>query len=677
MPATDREVPMLLRQFHGVNIAQDSAFIDPSYLALADSFIPSPQFLLSKREGDNFLLSVGLASFTAPDYLTFAFDRVNNALLFQVTQRTSGGDQIYVSVNEAAFSLVAGGATLSNLKNYNATVLGERIYIGNGTDLLKFINLGTPAVSADFSALGDFTHTQVTASVADPASLIYNGSYSYRWGVYNESTKVWVDISGAVTTNAAHIVELSATAVSALQITSPTAGERTLAANEMFHLFIAPNGLPIEFAHDHTPKGVTNVTLITIQRILSDTTPIPLRGVARRGKYFATHRARIWLAGDDTSSGANTSKVYASSTIVPGLEQALYDQGQFWPVNAVLNIALNDGDFITGLAVSTNTTTLDNPSSPLIVFKNNSTWGFFGDILDDDQAALVQLSGHIGCISHRSIVNTPQGLIFVGTESIYVIRPDNLIPIDIGWPIAPAIRAIPQNQRFRVCAIYHKQFYKVSIAPTGASSNKTQWWLDMRPGTDIGQAPQWWGPHTVPPYVAMAVNRRSALESDRGYGLSQGMTATPAWNLSLLQQANRRQDYYTPGGDTTIVSRVQTQSLDTGSPFQRKIFTRTRVNGRTNANMTNLALSVVTDGGIASIVPAMSFEGAAGAAWNTATWDSSSWGADGVFVEGESIFPTGRPRGQFVQLSMVHIDLTGLDLRDFELRYLPVERPVQ
>lgn len=682
MPATDREVPMLLRQFHGVNIAQDSAFVDPSYLALSDSFIPSPQFLLSKREGDNFLLSVGEASSVAPDYMTFAFSRAGVGLIFVVIQRSSSGDRIFASTSEGAFSLVTGGATLSNLKNYNATVLGENIYIGNGIDPLKIIALGAPTTSTDFGVLADFTHTPTAAPVTDPSSLVYNGNYSYRWGVYNSSTKLWLRISGDGSPNfAAHIVtNFNPAITSALKITSPTTGApdtQPLGANETFHLFLAPNGLPIEFAHDQTPGGVANGVAIQLNEIRADTAPIPLRGVARTGKYLTTHRARIWLAGDDTSSGANTSKVYASSTIIPGLEQTLYDQGQFWPVNAVLNIALNDGDFITGLGVATVTTTIDNPSSPLIIFKNNSTWALFGDILDDDNAALVQLSGHIGCVSHRSIVNTPQGMIFVGTESIYLLRPDTIVPTDIGWPIAPAVRAIPAAYRFRVCATYHKQFYKVSMTPAGGMTNTTQWWLDMRPGTDVGQAPQWWGPHTIPPYVAMAVNRRSTLEQDRGYAFSQGLTATPTAILSVLQQENRRQDSYTTTGglDTTIVSKFQTQSLDGGQPFQRKIFTRTRVNGRSGAD-TNLALAVTTDDGISVIADALMIPGSPGAAWNVATWDTSVWGAESVFAEGESIFPAGRPRGRAIQALCTHNDLTGLDLRDFEMRYLPVERPV-
>ena len=47
----DREQPILIRRFTGVDLSQDPAFLAPSVLQSSDSFVPNPLLLLAKRQG--------------------------------------------------------------------------------------------------------------------------------------------------------------------------------------------------------------------------------------------------------------------------------------------------------------------------------------------------------------------------------------------------------------------------------------------------------------------------------------------------------------------------------------------------------------------------------------------------------------------------------------------------
>ena len=55
----------------------------------------------------------------------------------------------------------------------------------------------------------------------------------------------------------------------------------------------------------------------------------------------------MWIAGDQTNGFKNTSNLYSTATIVPGLEQAIYNNGDFFPALARTPVGGFDGDVIT------------------------------------------------------------------------------------------------------------------------------------------------------------------------------------------------------------------------------------------------------------------------------------------------------------------------------------------
>src|SRR4030095_1330373 len=144
------------------------------------------------------------------------------------------------------------------------------------------------------------------------------------------------------------------------------------------------------------------------QVALGDDPPIESAGVpttstvVRRGAHLVAHRGRLWGAG---GLDATARRAGATTFLVPGLEQALYEQGLFFPAAAVTP---DLGAPVTGFAVATLTSTNRSPTSPLALFTATSTWLFFGDPLDDPGASLVQVSDEIGCPSDPTAGAAPR-----------------------------------------------------------------------------------------------------------------------------------------------------------------------------------------------------------------------------------------------------------------------------
>jgi hypothetical protein len=507
-----------------------------------------------------------------------------------------------------------------------------------------------------------------------------------------------------------HTFQLSGAGVS-LIFTAPTLA---LPANQLYHLFVTFADAAIETAHDQTPEGLAPSAAVTIRDIVLDSTPVPIAEVSRRGRIFATHRNRVWFAGDQRQP----SRLFATSTIVPGLEQAIFDIGDFFPWDADEPIGEGDGDIITGLAVAALTSTQTSPSSPLAIFKQNSTWLFLGDITGDPASQLVQLSGKVGCIAPATVASTRWGVVFCGRDTVYLLSPQLTEPLDIGWPIAPAILAIPPGTVANAFAFYQNNFYVLCVAPAGSSDNVTFWMLDMRrgPGAPRGQGPvpSWWGPHSVPGYTAAAVGTQDPTVVDRTFLALISSTVigqSALWNAALWngsfwapghqggQIVENDQptatDAIDDGVPKTIVSALKTAALDDGAAFGRKIFQRARLRGRAETT-TQLEVCLFVDE-VPEQCRTAQLPGGGGALWNAGLWNFANWGGPGTIavasdvtdpllsataadglVFGSTMTPTdgGRAIGYQGELVVTHAEPVLMTLRDLELRYLPLDRPI-
>ncbi len=660
MPSA-REKMIVLRRFDGVNLLVDQAYLGPSFLRNAQNWIPGDTFRLSKMPGNIAYPGGNIPSVSRVLKLISAFTSSTN-YLYAVATPTVGVDQLWVSANNGAWAQVqlsgGGNAVFTQTGGiYDMVVLNEILYVGNGVDPIFSIPIGGTATA--LTAIALFTDgSPAPTTNTDGGSQILTGTYAFAWAIFDHTNNKWVERGQTRT------VDVSFTGSLNIQFSTPTGfASNGGVLNTQFraHLFIAPINLPVEFGHDHIPGGLSVAGSFVARFITADGPPLPLRGPARTGRIFRNHRGRLWISGDQTGTAASSkAAVWATYLVVPGLEQAVFNAGIFFPYNARTPRTFSD---VTALGIAS--TGGDDPQSPIIICTLTDTFLYYGDILDDPGAAFIRVSKIVGCISQDTMVETPIGTFFVGLQSVYMIPPGGGPPQDVGWPIRPAIINIPPVQRTKCVAMYHKGFYKLAIVPQGGGSATQQWWLDLRNG--ITRVPSWWGPHLRVGVSAWTTSQRDSAEPDRGFMAIEG-TGT----IEVIHQTNSAKEN---ANTRTLVSVLQTGDLDDQAPFNRKMFTRVRAT-LFPVTTTTLTVGVSVDGGAVGPFDAMSVPAPAGAVWNVDQWNVGQWGQD-VISEGESVAPELRPRGRTGSVQVIHSEAIPVALRDFELRYLPVERPVR
>src|SRR5215468_99190 len=647
--ADDREHKIPVRRFTGTIVAMDPAFVPAGFHVACNNWMPDPTFVLTKRRGSKQWQTLP-GSVNYVDRLGFNDGSDGHRYLFAVTRMASGGDQIFVSVDDGTFAAVTNGTFTTPSVRYGFASLGDTVYVGNDTDPIKYIHLGDAAVDVLQLALADDTG-QVATFVADSNSNLIAGAYSYRWAIFDTTNNRWASIANVrtVTTDGSSRVRL--------QFTSPAAG---LAAGQQWHLFVGGADQMIEGAHDQTPNGVavnTAAVFALYDDPTVDTTTVPIPStVKRRGSHLIAHRGCLYGAG---GPGAEGNRVWASAVLVPGLEQQARDQALFYPATALTR---DFGDTVTGLAVVPLSSATAVPTAPLAIFTAVTTWMWQGDLsYDDPSASLTQLSGEIGCPSGRTIVPTTVGVIFCGKRSVYLITPSTSEPKDIGWPIENAIRNIPASARNVSWAVFHRGFYKLAITPPGAAFPSQQWWLDLRRG--LGDPPNWWGPHTTPAYTASTRWQNHPSEDDRQWA------ALGAGQILLLDQAGSYVEDGSP--PVPIVSQAVTAYLDDGTPLTPKLAKRARMVARIDAN-TSVTVSISGDSAL-STTGVLLFTTPPQAQWNTGVWNQSQWTVSGLDLE-ELELSVPELRARAFQATLTHTDPIRIDLRDFELRVQPSAR---
>jgi hypothetical protein len=647
--ADDREHKIPVRRFTGTMVTLDPAFTPLGFLFYCSNWVPSLTYVLSKRYGSaSWQTLPGSVGYV--DRLCYNLGSDGHRYLFAMAIMASGGDTLFVSVDDGAFAAVANGTFASQGMRYGIAANGDTVYVGNDTDPLKYVHLGDTAVDVVQLALATDTG-QAAACVSDPNSNIIAGTYAYRWGVFDNTASRWVALG-----NVRNVTTPSGSRVH-LEFTPPSGG---LAAGQTWHLFVAGVDQMIEGAHDQLPNGVAAGTAPIFSLYddpTVDTTAVPIPStVKRHGSNLVAHRGCIYGAG---GVGAEANRVWCTSVLVPGLEQSVRDQGLFFPAQALTR---DLGDGVTGLAVVPQTSAVAVPTAPLAIFTPFSTWMWQGDLSGDDPTAnLAQISGEIGCPSGRSIASTTVGVLFCGKRSVYLLEPSAQEPRDIGWPIETAIRAIPADARNKSWAVFHRGFYKLAITPAGAAWPSEQWWLDLRHG--LGDPPSWWGPHTFPAYTASVKAADHPAEDDRQWA------TLGAGQVLLLDQAGVYVEDGVP--PVPLVSQAVTAYLDDGTPLVPKLAKRARMVARVDAD-TSVTVTVTGDQA-ASATGLLAFHTPPGADWNVADWNVAQWLVSGLDLE-ELELPVPEIRARAFQATLTHTDAVGIDLRDFELRVQPSAR---
>lgn len=153
---------------------------------------------------------------------------------------------------------------------------------------------------------------------------------------------------------------------------------------------------------------------------------------------MTVHQNRLVLGGADDATVVWFSKEL-SPVDAPGFNDAL-------------TIQIEDGGAVTGLA---------SLESILVVFKRNMTWLVPGDMPDDTGANInrgyisnalgtpIRMPHGIGCIDHRSVIETPVGVFFRSERTIELLAKDMSIT-PIGLKLDDTL-----TQRSEVCAALH------------------------------------------------------------------------------------------------------------------------------------------------------------------------------------------------------------------------------
>lgn len=660
MPARDTDLPIGLRKFEGVNQQLDSVYLGPSILRRSTNWVPAESYVLTKRNGS--VAYQAVASFNRLDRIQRAYSTDElHRYLYVVGTPTAGTDALRLSTDDGAFATITNGAFAASNRRYDMAQLGNLLYVGNGVDPIKRIPLGGAAV--DLGALGSFTDgSAAPTAAADTNAKLLSGTYSYAWAVLNHATGVW--------TQRGQAREVSKATGTDQHLSFPVATGYALAANERFHLFVAPVNLPVELAMDQFPEGVTGGGLtgpVILRDIQVSDVFLPLRGPARTGNKFATHRQRLWFAGWET----DPTLVMATSLILPATEQPLFSQFDFYPVNAVLKLPAP----VHGLAVATiDAQTSDNqtPQAPMAIFTRTRTFLYFGDIIGDASAQLQQVSGRIGCASQRGIAATPYGLVWPGLESVYLMPPGGGSPVDVGWPIAPLIKQIDHSRLGFTVAIFHRGFVKLAFSSPGSTYNDQIWWLDLRQG-NVGQLPRWFGPHTGGKPSAYTVGELDPDAEDRLFLAIEG-TGTVRWD----DVPGAAYDGLFEFDDPPIQALLESGELDDNQPFDKKLWSRVRVTAQGEHDTSLQASLEDEDGKVTSLAPMAVLGNTEGARWDLAQWEVDHWGRTAArFRETQATTAGNRPASLRTVLRIQHIEPMPVSLRDVEVRYHPVVRPVR
>lgn len=172
---------------------------------------------------------------------------------------------------------------------------------------------------------------------------------------------------------------------------------------------------------------------------------------------------------------------------------------------------------ITSISLHSVENTSTGMDAMVLVTKPTSLYLFSGTNLDPTatdpatdynlfNARLDPVSGGdgVGCVAPRTIVGTPKGTIFLGSDrQVYLLPYGSSRIVPIGHKIQSqltstilGIESCPVGQISKACAEYHKGFYKLSFAVTGGTTNTRQLWLDVdRLYQDAqGHFGPWYGP---------------------------------------------------------------------------------------------------------------------------------------------------------------------------------------
>jgi hypothetical protein len=183
-------------------------------------------------------------------------------------------------------------------------------------------------------------------------------------------------------------------------------------------------------------------------------------------KYLVYHGLRVWAAG----MASYGSVADPGSTVVAS---ELGDP-RTWPSNLVFEFDPGDGEQITGIGTV---------GPYVLVAKPSKLWLIYDTVTGANRP----LAKNVGCVAHRSIVETSFGTFFQGKDGVYRTDGSTVDSVSAGR-LTPLFTTIPAGARDKSAAGFWNGRYFLSIPSTGLVNDLT---LEFDVVRDA-----WW-PHTV------------------------------------------------------------------------------------------------------------------------------------------------------------------------------------
>jgi hypothetical protein len=229
------------------------------------------------------------------------------------------------------------------------------------------------------------------------------------------------------------------------------------------------------------------------------------------GQYMIFFGNRIWMTGIK----ADPSAVWFSELVSIGEGGSQGDPSQ-WPATNVVRFDSADGAAITGIGTV----------GPYIcLFKEFKTW----IIHDINTGANRRLADTVGCVAHRSIVETTGGTFFLtADQGVYLTDGSKLH--EMSYNIRPTVLTVNPEKRSLACGAYFNNHYYLSFASgTSTTPNRTvdydtqlkSWWphdLAMNQWTIWETSPGRIALYGLPPEVSGGVAHAfvEGIFTDRG-----------------------------------------------------------------------------------------------------------------------------------------------------------------
>ena len=318
---------------------------------------------------------------------------------------------------------------------------------------------------------------------------------------------------------------------------------------------------------------------------------------------------------------------------------------------------------ITALGVFSYTTGVDGPQSFLVAAKKASVWTItaIADPVSGVNGSMNQISGRIGCLGYRSMVQTPIGMLFLGTDgNIYLIRGSGE-PARIGGLVQEAFQNLTTNDTLMkmVTACYSGYFYKISYPSTSTSTgNDAEIWADLR--TEEGEPILWYGPHigmnAGPQIVLLGIGD----QQQRIACLSNGVGTVKLDDQSTFQDLGQ-----------PIVSQIISKNyrMKAAANFKRimgMLFDVYFDNQYTH----ELLLEGFADENYQQVDSVLS---SGSATWNSSSWDSSNW-SSAAYNGIPLMFGSTNLSGRTFTFKLTHSNNAQIIFTEMDIFYQPERR---